>query len=462
MDSLILVEWTRQPGELVKKGEVLFLVETDKATLEVEAPATGILQDVMAQPGSEVKVRSKIASLAAPDEDVPTGPPAPVPAGATRDATAASVEGRGPAPKQPADRRDRILASPRARRLAASEGTDLRELKATGPRGMIVSRDVCAHLEERGRRARITPLARRVAEDLGVDVAGLAARRSGQMITRADVESLSEGAHTDSATEPPSTASGALAPVPGEPSTPAAAETDAATPPAPAGRRVVMSNLRRTIARRMQESHQTTAPVTLTREVGVTGLTEVRGQLIQDLPSGAVRPSLTDFLAFMLSRCLLAHPTLNGLAAGGTWELAEEVHLSLAVDTERGLVVPVIRSAQAKGLLQLAAERADLVERTRSGAVRPEELSGGTFTLTNLGPLGVDAFTPIINPPQIAILGVGRIRTIPGIASGQVVPRQVLYLSLTFDHRLVDGAPAARFLQDLASWIEKPHLVWLR
>jgi pyruvate dehydrogenase E2 component (dihydrolipoamide acetyltransferase) len=470
MDSLILVEWTRKPGELVTKGEILFLVETDKATLEVEAPATGILQEVLAQPGAEVKVRSKIASLLAPDEIVPPQPAppsaAPVPAGTSPAAAVQPLGERRSEPILPAGRQGRILASPRARRLATADAVDLRELQATGPRGMIVSRDVLAYLAERRRRARITPLAQRVADDLGLDLAGLAAGRPGQVITRAEVEALGEGSHAYAGAEPAAAAPNAplpaLAQESSTPMTQATGTAGVATTTAPAGRRVVLSNLRRTIAQRLQESHQTTAPVTLTREVNVTQLTEVRGHIVRDLPPGAARPSLTDFLAFILARCLVAHPALNGVASGDTWELADEVHLSLAVDTDRGLLVPVIRSAQRKGLLALAEERTDLVERTRSGSVRPEELSGGTFTLTNLGPLGVDAFTPIINPPQIAILGLGRIRTVPSFVSGQVVPAEMMVLSLTFDHRVVDGAPAARLLQDLALWIEKPHLIWLR
>ncbi|HEX9116407.1 MAG TPA: dihydrolipoamide acetyltransferase family protein, partial [Anaerolineae bacterium] len=258
---------------------------------------------------------------------------------------------------------------------------------------------------------------------------------------------------------PPASAEGAPAPAPvaappGEP--------DLAAEAAPAGRRVVLSNLRRTIAQRLHASQQATAAVTLNREVNATELVELRQRILADLPPGAVRPSLTDFLAFVLARSLLAHRELNGVASGETWELVEDVHLALAVDTERGLLAPVIRSAQRKGLLILAAERSDLVGRTRAGRARPEELSGGTFTLTNLGPLGVDAFTPIINPPQIAILGIGRLRTVPAFAAGQVIPAQMMVLSLTFDHRAVDGAPAARLLQDVALWIEKPHTIWLR
>jgi pyruvate dehydrogenase E2 component (dihydrolipoamide acetyltransferase) len=460
MDSLLIVEWVKRPGDQVTKGETLLLVETDKATLEVESPASGILHEVFAGAGADVKIKSRIGTILAAGESRPA--PAPVPAplqdgpGAAGTPGPASVRQQGtaaaaapiPGEQLPAERSRRIFASPRARRLAGDNSIALPELASgsqpSGPRGMFVSRDVLAYLEARQSRTRVTPLARRVAEDLGVDLAALAGSQPGQVITRADVEAL-DGA--EAAARP--------APEPG-------AESEVQTPDQalPTGRPLVLSNLRRTIARRMLESHQTTAPVTLTRDVNATRLRALREQLLGELGPGAERPSYTDFLAFIVTRCLLRHPALNGVAAGDGWQLADEVHLSVAVDTERGLVVPVIRSAQRKGLLELAAGRRDLAERARRGSVKPEDLAGGTFTITNLGPLGVDAFTPIINPPQIAILGVGRMRTVPSYANGQVVPADMLYLSLTFDHRAVDGAPAARLLADIAGWIEQPVLIW--
>jgi pyruvate dehydrogenase E2 component (dihydrolipoamide acetyltransferase) len=158
---------------------------------------------------------------------------------------------------------------------------------------------------------------------------------------------------------------------------------------------------------------------------------------------------------------LLRHPNLNALFNGETLEVYDDVHMGIAVDTERGLVVPVIHSTVHKGLLELAVERTRLSQRAIEGTLSPEELSGGTFTITNLGTLGVDSFTPIINPPQVAILGIGRIRSLPAVFEEQVSIRQMMILSLTIDHRVIDGAPAARFLQDVVQLIEKPHLVWV-
>jgi pyruvate dehydrogenase E2 component (dihydrolipoamide acetyltransferase) len=152
---------------------------------------------------------------------------------------------------------------------------------------------------------------------------------------------------------------------------------------------------------------------------------------------------------------------MNALFFGDSLEVFDDLNIGLAVDTERGLVVPVIHNVAHKRLLELASERSHLIQHALSGSPSQEELSGGTFTLTNLGPLGVDGFTPIINPPQVAILGIGRIRPIPAVFADQISIRQVMVLSLTFDHRVIDGAPAARFLHDVSQIIEKPHLVWL-
>ena len=170
-------------------------------------------------------------------------------------------------------------------------------------------------------------------------------------------------------------------------------------------------------------------------------------------------PGYNDLLALIVGRCLVEYPYMNvRLEEGGIRHL-DEVHVGLAVDTERGLLVPVIRNADRMGLKELARTLRELVGRAREGRSLPDDLTGGTFTITNLGMYGVDAFTPIINLPECAILGVGRIRPEPVVVDGQVVVRQMMWLSLTFDHRLVDGAPAARFLQGIARYIENPYLL---
>ncbi len=424
MDSLVLVAWLKKVGDRVEKGEALYQVETDKATLDVEAPASGILKEILAQPGQEMLIKTKIGSIATPEE-IPIVQP-----------------GSSGLLNQP-ERPPRIFASPRARNLAKAQGVSLDEVKATGPQAMIVERDVRAYIQAQEVKTsgiRATPLAKRVAEAKGVDLGAIAQTHQGTVVRRADVEAASAESQA-SKTRPVAVVTPARISGKGHP--------------------VALTSVRKTIARRMQASHQTTAPVTIMREVDATELVNLRGNILKELTDADLRPTYTDFILSILAQVLPHHPNLNALFNGVSLELYDDLNIGLAIDTDRGVVVPVIHDVAHKGLLELAAERTSLAQRASSGTLSQEELSGGTFTLTNLGPLGVDGFTPIINPPQVAILGIGRIRPVPAVFADQISVRQVMVLSLTFDHRIIDGAPAALFLHDVSQLIEKPYLVWL-
>lgn len=456
MDSVILVEWEKNVGDPVTKGQVLFRIETDKATLEVESPATGVLREILAEPGSEVDVRSKIGTIAVDGEDLSThrtltSPTQYVQVAKVTSTARAGVTGPG-GESLPVERQNRIFASPRARRLAQGEAVPLDRVKPSGPDGTIIERDVKAYLEEMESKPKVTPVARRMAQIEGVDLAVLAQTKPGTAITR----SVIEAALQEQAVEAPGTV-----PVVPASSAPEPLLADGTATIRQKGKSVGLTPIRRTIANRMQQSHQTSAPVTLTREVDATELALLRERILKELDEQETRPSYTDFLVAIVARCLKRHPYMNGTFDDGILELIEEVNLALAVDTDRGLIVPVMPAVEGMRLLELARLRTDLVRRALDGTVTPDALQGGTFTLTNLGTLGVDAFTPIINPPQLAILGVGRIRSAPAVYGGEITIRQVMYLSLTFDHRIVDGAPAARFLAEIAQLVEKPHLIWL-
>jgi pyruvate dehydrogenase E2 component (dihydrolipoamide acetyltransferase) len=218
---------------------------------------------------------------------------------------------------------------------------------------------------------------------------------------------------------------------------------------------IPFTGIRALIAGRMAASHSQTAPVTLTAEADATALVELRRQLAAD----GVAVSYNDLLLYVLAKALREHPRLNTSLDGETIRVWRRIDIGLAVDTERGLLVPVVRDVASKGLAQLAAETQALIQRAQAGRCTPDELTGGTFTLTNLGMFGIDAFTPLINLPETAILGVGRIKARPTVIGDQIVARQTAWLSLTFDHRLVDGGPAARFLQRVVQLAEKPHLL---
>ncbi len=428
-DTLVLTAWLKKVGEAVTKGEALFEVETDKAVLQVEAPASGIVQTLLVEPGAEVMSKTKIGTISAEAE------PAAAPAGPSALAPARPVAALHTRPAASL-RAGRILASPRARGLAEQEGVALNVIsRATGPDGLIVERDIRAYLAERQAAVKAapaaTPVARRMAAEAGLDLAQIKAA-PGAVIKRADVEA---------ALQPP-------------PSAPVAA-------PTAGSRRVPLSATRQTIARRLHAAAHDTVPVTLTRDVDATELAALRERLLADLPKDAPRPTYTDFLISIVARCLPRHPHFNAHFDGEALELFDAVHIGLAVDTDRGLLVPVLRDVAGLGLTALAQARTALVQRAVAGTVTPAELSGGTFTLTNLGALDIDAFTPVLNPPQVGILGLGRIRPVALPINGVLAARQGMMLSLTFDHRAVDGAPAARLLGDIAAFIERPDRIWL-
>jgi len=419
-----MVSWYKNEGETVAQGEPLFAIETDKATLDIESPASGTLRGVMAQPGDEVKVLSPIALIAAPDEAVESGQPTALSRSAVTDAISSAPD-RQPQ-LRPGDGRQRIFISPRARRLAEEHEVPLTELRASGPQGAIVERDVRAYLEAQAAPSAagplITPVARRMAEEAGLDWRRLTGGGPGGRITRDDVVQALEAAPTamNEATE-----------------------------------LVPLRSVRAVIAERMLRSATNAAQVTLTAEADATALVKLRDQLVQD----GVDAAYNDLFLTILGRALREHALLNSSLEGDTIKVWQRIHVGLAVDTQRGLLVPVVRDVDRKGLRQLSEETLSLVERARAGQCTPDELSGGTFTLTNLGMFGIDAFTPLLNLPECAVLGVGRIKRQPVMVGHEVVGRELVWLSLTFDHRLVDGGPAARFLQRVVQLVESPHLL---
>jgi pyruvate dehydrogenase E2 component (dihydrolipoamide acetyltransferase) len=206
----------------------------------------------------------------------------------------------------------------------------------------------------------------------------------------------------------------------------------------------------------MLESRRATAAVTLTTTADATNLVNLRGQFEAVARPGRERPGYTEIVVKVAAIALLDHPLLHARWEDDRLLIPDEPHIGIAVDTEEGLLVPVVRGAASLGLGEIVARARDLVRRARAGQLRPDEMQGGTFTVTNLGSLGVETFTPILNPPECAVLGMGRIGREPVLVGDQVVPRERMPLSLTFDHRIVDGAPAARFLRSLVRLIENP------
>jgi pyruvate dehydrogenase E2 component (dihydrolipoamide acetyltransferase) len=450
-----IVEWFKKEGDPVKRGDLLFSVESDKAVLEVEAPGDGFLRKILVPSGEKVLVLTVVALITrTADEPLPAAS-LPTPASETpRTSAAGPVAETGGTQGVPEAIPGRVFASPRARKTAQEKGVDLSQVTASGPQGRIEERDVLAFLAA---QPKVTPVAARTAERLGVDLTRVRGSGLGGQITRADVEAAAMPAPD---TLPPAT----------QPVTPGVRQVATASaqfqpPSAVRGEEresLPLTGLRRIISERMSASHLATARVTLVTEADATAFVEAREVLKADVAEAwGFAPGYSDLLGVIVARALHEFPYMNArLDAGGQGiERLPFVNLGMAVDTERGLLVPVIRDADQRGLRSLGSEFRTLVARARTAKSTPEDLSGGTFTITNLGMYDVDAFTPIINLPETAILGAGRIQPKAVVRGTEIVARQMWTLSLAFDHRLVDGAPAARFLQRIKQLIETPYLL---
>ncbi|MCC7353869.1 MAG: 2-oxo acid dehydrogenase subunit E2 [Anaerolineae bacterium] len=438
VEEVRLVRWLVGDGTKVEEGQEILEVETDKAIFAVAANATGTLHLGPYKEDDAVPVLTVVGIIGKPEEkfavkgkpEALTLPPTP---------SLSEGEGRGVqlnAPTTGANTGAPILfASPRARKLATDKDVDLAQVTPTGGGGQrVAERDVIAYLSQ---LPKATPVAQKMAAEAGMDVRTLSGSGPGGMITKEDVER---------AVQKP-----ALPPIP---------------PPAPLPEvevtaRVPLKGVRGIIAERMGTSAHTTARVTLLMEADATEFVAMRERLkTRVADEWGFAPGYNDLLAKMATTALRKFPYMNARLAADAVEHLAHVNIGMAVDTERGLLVPVIREADKKSLRQFATEFRELVERAHKGRSLPDDLKGGTFTITNLGMYDVLAFTPIINLPEAAILGVGVITQKPVVREGEVVVRQMLMLSLAFDHRLVDGAPAARFLQYLKDLIEEPYL-WL-
>ena len=324
------------------------------------------------------------------------------------------------------------FASPRARKLAAEKKVDLDQVSPTGYGGMrVAERDVVAYLNQ---MPKATPVAQRMAADTGVDLRALTGTGSGGRIVKEDVtRAVPNVVNVDRATIL------------------SAAEVI---------ERIPLKGVRGIIAERMGKSVHTTARVTLVMEVDATEFVSARERLKSKVSEAwGFAPGYNDLLAKIVAAALRRFPYMNARLAPDAIEVMSHVNIGMAVDTERGLLVPVIHDVDQKNLRQFGEEFRSLAEKARNGRSLPDDLSGGTFTITSLGTYEVDAFTPVINLPEAAILGVGRIAPKPLALGDQVVIRKMWTLSLVFDHRLVDGAPAARFLQHIKELIEEPYLL---
>ena len=426
VESCIIVEWMIAEGDTVSVDQTLASIETDKSTMEVPSTAEGTVLKLLWEEGDEVPVKDPLIIVGEPGEDisglVPGGDAAPAEADAPAEQAAAAPEAAAPAF---ATERATGAVSPRARALAASNGVDASAIaEGSGPHGRVIERDVAAAIAA-------GPVLTSAARAAGVSAAegtGIGGR-----VSVADAGRTAEVA--------PAAAVAAPA---------AAADFPGASTSAP------LKGVRKVVAKRMMESLTSTAQLTLNTTANAAGILAMRKKVKNaDESLGLNKITLNDLVCFAVSRTLLKYPVFNAHLEDGVLTEFEQVHLGFACDTPRGLLVPVIRSAQALGLKAFSDEAKRLAGGAIDGSLSPDFLSGGTFTVSNIGSFGIETFTPVINLPQTAILGVGAITPRPVVAAdGTIGVEQRLNLSLTIDHQVIDGADGARFLRDLVAAIE--------
>ena len=426
-------KWLVKEGDTVTEGQPLLEIETDKVVHEQESPTDGVIAQILAEEGTNVPVNALLAIIGAPGEEVER-----VEAD-TKTEQQKPVEPAQPKATPSVTTTIEPKASPAARQLAEKLAIDLTEVTASGPGGRILEGDVQRYIDLRvpvpteAARLKASPLARRLAKEHGVNLSSIAGSGPDGRVVRDDVLQAASAAPEISAVETP-----------------------ALQQPAEV---IAMDGIRGIIAERMTLSVQTNASVTLHTEVDATAFVELRGMLNDKLQAREVSITYTDLLVKVVANALGEHPRLNATLTDEGIHLLSEINIGVAVALEDGLVVPVVRDADKERLSEISTQVKSFAERARGNQLTPGELQGGTFTITNLGNFGIDAFTPIINPPESAILGVGRILKKPVVHDDEIVIRSMLTLSLTFDHRVVDGAPAAQFLQTVSGYIQDPYLL---
>jgi len=411
MEEGKILHWLKREGDTVKKGDMLAEVETDKVNIEIESFFSGTLRKILVNEGESAPIGASIAYIGTPDEPLPGGgggngkaAPAAEPRAEERPAPAAPAPqsavatAPAPAPAPAAAPGERVFISPLARRFAEEHNLDYRQIRGTGPNGRIIKLDVEAALREAAPAAAAAPAPVYAPEPVpaGVDM--------GEVVE------------------------------------------------------IPLTTMRRTIAKRLAQSMQAAPHFYVTSVIDTGKLGELRKQINEYAATdpNPVKVSFNDLIIKAVALALLRMPQVNVSFAEDKLIQKKSVHIGVAVALEQGLIVPVLRDADKRGILDIAREARRLAEAARTNKLRPEDLSGGTFTVSNLGMFDVDSFTAIINPPESAILAVGSITPTPVVVDGQVVVRDRMKVTLSSDHRALDGAVAARFLQEVKRLLEEP------
>ena len=418
-----LVKWLKKEGDKVKSGEKIAEIETDKAVMEMESFESGTLAALMAAEGDKVAVGAVLAVVATGKED-----PAEV-----KKQSKSAGSARPPAP---AAATSHTIESATSGEIHEADhiGHSAARTQAAGGATAVAAPPQTVKPGNGDQRIRISPLARRIAADKNIDPRSLHGTGPGGRIVKKDVLSLSIPAPTAASAPLPRPGSGEKQVVP-------------------------LTKMRAAIAKNLLASTQNIPHFYETIDADVEELSAMRGRLNEILEPQKIRLSLGDFIAKALAMSLLAHPAVNATFNGTEVTRYGDVHLGMAVAIPDGLIVPVLRNIHLMGLKEIRQRSVDLVDRARAQRLRQDEMTGATFTVSNLGSFGIKEFSAIINPPQVAILAVGAAEKRPSFRAGQIVPRTMMSLTLSSDHRVVDGATAAEFLRTLKSFLEEPGMM---
>jgi pyruvate dehydrogenase E2 component (dihydrolipoamide acetyltransferase) len=429
-----ILKWLKQEGDEVKKGDIIAEIETEKASQEMESFVSGTLRKILVPVGQTVPVGTEIALVGDPNEPLEAAPAAPAQAAAPeRQATAARP---GPAPTREGER----PASGGNGRTAPAP------VPAAAPQPQPVAQGAPATVAE-GRRIFISPIARRIAAEHELDIQQIPGTGPNGRIIREDVENFLREQEARPAA-PVAAPLPAFAPVPAGPAALPGEEVEA----------VPLTNMRKTIARRLTASMQQAPHFYLTASVDMVKAGALRNQIndYAQTEQDPVKVSFNDLIIKAVARALTRMPEINVSFDTDKLLFKKHINIGIAVALDAGLIVPVIHDANQKGILEIAREARRLVDAAKSNKLKQEDLQGGTFSVSNLGMFGIEQFTAVINPPESAILAVGAIVPTPVVVDGQVVVRDRMKLTLSIDHRAIDGATGARFLQDLKRLLEEP------
>ena len=442
-----ILKWLKEEGEAVTKGESIYEVEADKVTTEVESPASGVLRKILVPEGVEVPILTVVAVITKEKEKLPE-----------KYLTMGIIkpekmeEPELPRIQEPSvfvtSGPTEIKAPPAARKLAKDRGIDLLSIQGSGPGGTILVKDVESFLGRGGQagpKILATPTARKLAEKEGIALASVQGPGISRRVMKADVMEAKTGVK------------------PGEPKPARISVKPPSVSKYQLGQTIPMNSIRKVIAKRMAQSKFTAPHIYFFNDVDMEKLLTLREEILTEFEKNeGIRISINDFLIKAVALTLREYPIVNSMVSGEEIHIFPEINVGLAVAMEDGLIVPAIPRADQLGLGEIARYRADLVDRARQAKLTIEEMERGTFTISSLAQFDITFFTAILNPPQSGILTVGQVEERPLVRNGQVVIRRMMREGLSVDHRIIDGAVAAQFLQSLKKKLENPYTTFLR